>query len=167
MSLTVSDFVRFFRDCHGCDPFPWQARLCAQVLEGRWPRVIGLPTASGKTATIDVAVFSLAAGAPQACRRIAFVVDRRVVVDEAAERARHIAACLAGPTTPAIEAVATRLREIAGAELPLMVSTLRGGIPPDEDWARTPTQPVVVLSTVDQVGSRLLFRAYGRHGPRS
>ena len=167
VTLQSTDFVAFFRDCYGYDPFPWQERLCVQVLQARWPRVIGLPTASGKTAIIDIAVFALAAGAPEACRRIAFVVDRRVVVDEAAERARHLAACLSNPATPAIEAVAVRLREIAGGDSPLAVSTLRGGIPPDEDWARTPTQPVVLLSTVDQVGSRLLFRAYGRHGPRS
>lgn len=117
--LRLADFLTFFRDCYGCDPFPWQERLCAQVLEARWPRVIGLPTASGKTAIIDIAVFALAARAPEACRRIAFVVDRRVVVDEAAERARHLAACLANPATPAIEAVAARLREIAGGGSPL------------------------------------------------
>lgn len=167
MTLRTTEFLAFFRDCHGSTPFPWQARLCAQVLESGWPRVIGLPTASGKTAIIDIAVFALAAGAPEACRRIAFVVDRRVVVDEAAERARHLAACLASPATPAIEAVAALLREVARGDSPLVVSTLRGGIPPDEDWARTPMQPVVLLSTVDQVGSRVLFRAYGRHGPRS
>lgn len=167
MTLRLTDFRAFFRDCYASTPFPWQERLCAQVLKSGWPRVIGLPTASGKTAVIDIAVFALAAGAPEACRRIAFVVDRRVVVDEAAERARHLAACLARPATPAIDAVATRLREIARGDSPLVVSVLRGGIPPDEDWARTPMQPVVVLSTVDQIGSRLLFRAYGRHGPRS
>jgi CRISPR-associated endonuclease/helicase Cas3 len=167
VTLSVADFEAFFKDCHGDEPFPWQKRLCAQLLAGDWPHVIGLPTASGKTALIDITVFALAAGAKGACRRIAFVVDRRVVVDEAAERAEHLAACLAKPPTPAVESVASNLRPLAGTESPLVVSTLRGGIPPDEDWARTPMQPVVVLSTVDQVGSRILFRAYGRHGPRS
>lgn len=129
--------------------------------------MIGLPTASGKTALIDIAVFGMAAGAEGACRRIAFVVDRRVVVDEAAERAEQLAACLAVPPTEAVGKIAKRLQDVAATESPLVVSTLRGGIPPDEDWAKTPTQPVVLLSTVDQVGSRILFRAYGRHGPRS
>lgn len=190
MSLTVTDFEAFFKDCDryrkacaaaargidfktffdscpGDEPFPWQKRLCSELLAGRWPRVVGLPTASGKTALIDIAVFTLAAGVEGACRRIAFVVDRRVVVDEAAERAEQLAACLATSPTDAVGEVAKRLRNLAAAELPLVVSTLRGGIPPDEDWAKTPTQPVVLLSTVDQVGSRMLFRAYGRHGPRS
>ena len=64
-----------------------------------WPEAIALPTASGKTACMDVALFALAfqalrleTGQPiTAPRRIFFVVDRRVIVDEAYERARRLA----------------------------------------------------------------------------
>ena len=166
--LTADAFPGFFEAVHGYPPFPWQARLVRDLAErGRWPYLLDLPTGSGKTAAIDAAVFHLAleadrGAARRAPLRIAFVVDRRLVVDDAFERAEKLARALAAPNAEIIRAVAAHLRRLAGPRRPpLVAAKLRGGAPREDDWAKTPCQPTVLCSTVDQVGSRLLFRGYG------
>ncbi len=172
MELVRSEFTGFFREIHGYEPFPWQQQLVDTLAEhDEWPDVLDLPTGSGKTAALDAAVFHLAlrANRPQeAALRIALVVDRRLVVDDAFERAEKIAAALDRALNidtedcRVVEKVAYRLKKLAGEnERPLVAQRLRGGVPLEHDWARTPTQPTILCSTVDQVGSRLLFRGYG------
>lgn len=164
MSLNIDNFPAFFREMNdGNDPFPWQQRLAREVFHSGWPGVLDLPTASGKTAVLDIAVFHLALEVCSAERRaplrIAFVVDRRLIVDQAQERAKRIR-CLLERGEGVAGNIAAALRSISGGE-PLRVHALRGGLPLESDWARTPVQPTILLSTVDQVGSRLLFRGYG------
>jgi CRISPR-associated endonuclease/helicase Cas3 len=161
--LSPADLSTFFVEVHGVEPFPWQRRLLECVVTRGWPARLDLPTASGKSAVIDVAVFALAlsvGGERREPRRVFFVVDRRLVVDQVSVRARRLARALAEPAGPVSTTVAERLRQLGG-ELPLQVATLRGGMPLDHNWARDPAQPLVCVSTVDQVGSRLLFRGYG------
>ncbi|BCX02193.1 MAG: hypothetical protein KatS3mg053_0131 [Candidatus Roseilinea sp.] len=168
-NLTSERFEAFFTELHGYSPFPWQKRLAAKVLAEEWPKTVKLPTASGKTALIDVWVYALAAQAalPAAQRttprRMAFVVDRRVIVDEAHKRAEKIARQLAEAKNGILNEVAAALRALAWPDstVPLQCFQLRGGMYRDDDWARTPTQPTLITSTVDQIGSRLLFRSYG------
>jgi CRISPR-associated endonuclease/helicase Cas3 len=153
-------FAEFFHAVWQREPFPWQEEYAEEALKGNW-RPIGMPTAAGKTALIDIAVYALAKRAPRAARRIFFVVDRRVIVDEAAERAVKLAERL-GKASAASELgkLAQSLMDLGGSR-PLGTAVLRGGIPRDNGWADSPLQPVVICSTVDQVGSSLLFRAYG------
>lgn len=218
MSLTAAEFPAFYEAVNGYRPFPWQANLVAGVdaHAGLWPAVLDLPTGSGKTSALDAAVFLLALEVTvgeggvltpkpvherNAAVRTFFVVDRRIVVDEAAEKARKLArllnAAVGGPATlqqaaravrhtkadapgpltaaevDVIERVAARLRAFVPEDQQhkgtkkrderraLHVAVLRGGMYRDGSWAESPTQPTVCLSTVDQVGSRLLFRGYG------
>lgn len=159
--LTPNDFPAFFRDIHGCAPYPWQQRLTALVLaNGGWPSVIDLPTGAGKTAVLDTALFALAAQPEVSPRRIVFVVDRRIVVDQVCERARRIRDRVAAGETSVLRKVDERLRSLCGGKR-LDVASLRGGIPIDDRWAERPDQPWVMVSTVDQFGSRLLFRGFG------
>lgn len=167
---TPDQFPAFFHALYGYEPFPWQRRLAQRVCAGDWPSAIALPTAAGKTACIDAAVFALACGAPDAPRRIFFVVDRRLVVDQAKLHADNLAEKLtkaaANDEDPVLHQVAQALRRLAdpgdpGTARPLDTYALRGGIYRESAWARSPLQPAVVASTVDQVGSRMLFRGYG------
>jgi CRISPR-associated endonuclease/helicase Cas3 len=166
--LTADEFADFFCAVHGVAPFPWQSRLLNHLASGSdWPSVLDLPTGSGKTAALDIAVFHLALEASRgitrrAPLRIAFVVDRRLIVDDAFKRAERLARRLAEGTEAIVRKVATVLRQLAGEEAkPLLTRRLRGGVPREDDWARTPVQPTILCSKVDQVGSRLLFRGYG------
>lgn len=165
--LTTDQFPEFFRQIHGVEPFPWQKRLTEQVIrDGRWPGVIDLPTGTGKTAVLDTAVFALAARPKTFPRRVVFVIDRRIVVDQVCKRARHIAKALEDAGAPLLESVGKRLTALSDGGKALGVAALRGGIPIDNAWSRQPDEPWVLVSTVDQFGSRLLFRGYGAVTPR-
>jgi CRISPR-associated endonuclease/helicase Cas3 len=179
--IEAHHFSTFFEAVHGPEPFPWQRKLAERVVSEGWPRVLDVPTGAGKTAAIDIAVFHLALEAfaqganaearREAPRRIFFIVDRRLVVDDAHARARKIADALNSATAGILKDMADALREFQGTapgsrrswggDKVLRVARLRGAAPRDPDWLRTPSQPTVVVSTVDQIGSRLLFRGYG------
>lgn len=168
MTLTAADFPAYFCAVHGYDPFPWQSRLAAQVLDrgegGGWPDVLAVPTGCGKTSALDVALFAFAAQPERFPRRVVMVIDRRVVVDQGHEHALRIGAALTNPTDPVARQVTENLRALWGGKPgqdPIECVVLRGGMPRDDAWAQRPDRPVLALSTVDQVGSRLLFRGYG------
>ena len=98
--------------------------------------------------------------------RIVFAVNRRIIVDEAYERAKHISEKLSDAIRNPeniLHPIATALQKLSGLEDedPLKTYPLRGGTFTDHSWAKTPTQPVVLTTTLDQLGSRLLFRGYG------
>lgn len=179
LDLLPEQFSDFFKAIHSTDiekrcPFDWQMRLADQVLrQGRWHDVIRVPTSCGKTAVLDLAVFELALQASRApskrtaSRRICFVVDRRLVVDEVTDHARQMAGAirdaLSNPSASLVlKAVANRLRSLAPEDgEPIRVVRLRGGVYLDDGWASDPITPTILVSTVDQIGSRLLFRGYG------
>ncbi len=174
MSLSKGDFKDFIHAIYGYEPFPWQTALLDRIIERGWPEGIDLPTASGKTACLDIAVFLLALGvkdgkiAPDnpARRRIFFVVDRRLIVDQAYQRGIKIEKALKSAEKGVVREVADKLKEITGGINPIVVSKLRGGTIKDNAWRTNPVQPAIITSTVDQIGSRMLFRSYGA-GPLS
>lgn len=169
MSLRAEDFAAFHSAVHGKPPFEWQQRLLRTIdAKHAWPKVLDLPTGAGKTTCIEIALFALALDAARpfakrwCARRIAMVVDRRVVVDQAAERGRVLLRALTESKDEVVADVAAALQSLVGGEdEPLAVYTLRGGMAKDDGWARTPHQPLIIASTVDQLGSRMLMQGYG------
>lgn len=167
--LSLDDFPAFVESIHGYEPFGWQRDLLAQVHGDRaWPELVDVPTGAGKTAALDIALFALALDVAQepaqrwAPRRVVMVVDRRIVVDQTARRARAIVTALAGsPRHPVLAAVAAALSTLSVQGTPALATTLRGGLVTDASWCQWPDVPTLISSTVDQVGSRLLFRGYG------
>ena len=159
----TASFPEFFEAVWGYAPFPWQRRLAEQVAAEGWPAVLDLPTGSGKTAALDVALHHLAMdGGRTAPRRVILVVDRRVIVDQVAVRARKLLHAIHAGEHPATRAVRDALRAMVGSDEPLLeTAVLRGATLRDDAWAHRPQVPVLAASTVDQVGSRLLFRGYG------
>ncbi len=181
-ALTLDDFKQYFEELHGVEPYAWQTELAQRAIRGEWPKIIDLPTGAGKTSCLDIALFGLAAQARlpaaerTAPRRFFFCVNRRVIVDEAHNRAVRIQSALmraeqSPAEKPALARVAQALRGLSATNSaervandgspPVDVIELRGGIYRDNRWARTTTQPAIVCTTVDQLGSRLLFRGYG------
>ena len=88
----ASEFCRFFQSRLG-PQILFRGRIAWRSLRsrgsGRLRSACRPPPV--KTALIDIAVYALAMGAPDAARRTFFVVDRRIIVDEAAERAEKLA----------------------------------------------------------------------------
>lgn len=181
MSLKPDDFEEFFAAVNGNhDPFRWQRKLLNTVLDsGRWPDRIAAPTGAGKTSAIDVHVFATALaaenGGPRLPRRLAMVVDRRVLVDDQYERARALARALETALGSGKPSVVREVAEIlaslckpaddAGPEasppFPLVTARLRGGSVPSRSWRDYPAACGVLCATPDMWGSRLLFGGYG------
>lgn len=177
----IADFVAWYVAVRKRPPMPWMARLAGDLMQGLWPDVLALPTGAAKTEIVAIWAWALAAaGAGAVPRRLWLASDRRVIADQAAKVAKAIAKCLIAADAPlAVQAVARALRALSGGELPLRVGLLRGGIVVDDEDRLDPLTPMAiddkdlldpltpmaVATTIDQLGSRLLWRAYGA-GPR-
>ena len=146
------DFDDAFARLSGHSPFPWQRRLFHGLCEGSVPPAVDIPTGLGKTAVMACWLLARANGAPLP-RRLIYVVDRRVVVDQATKIAEDIRDRL--DDLPEV-------REKLGlGSRRLPISTLRGQCLDNRDWLEDPVATAIVVGTVDMIGSRLLFSGYG------
>lgn len=153
-------------------PFYWQESLFESLRAGQCPTEITVPTGLGKTGIMPVWLLALAWQIEHDSRRLTlprrlvWVVDRRVVVDQATEEAEALAQQIARD-----QRLGSLLRSISllGAkDAPLAVSTLRGERADNRAWSSDPSRPAIVVGTVDMVASRLpVFRPRRRAGAAS
>ena len=147
----MSDFAAQFEVLTGHKPYPWQTRLFEFMVAGHIPADLNLCTGAGKTNAVVCWLLSLAEN-PKLPRRLAYVVDRRSVVDQSTKVVEEMYAKI-----QADETLARGLGLVDG----LGISTLRGEYADNREWSRLPHRPSVIVGTVDMVGSRLLFSGYG------
>jgi CRISPR-associated endonuclease/helicase Cas3 len=138
--LSVTEFDARFKQLTGHEPLRWQKRLFQRLLSADLPVAIDLPTGLGKTSVIAIWYLALTERA-RLPRRLAYVVDRRAVVDQATAVAEQI--------------------KIRSGDATLRVSTLRGQFVDNRAWLEDPAAPAIIVGTVDMIGSRLLFEGYG------
>jgi len=148
----------------GHDPFDWQRQLYVALLDNRVPALVDIPTGLGKTSVMHIWLLALAEQARRGHvtlpRRLIWVVDRRVVVDQATDEAESIREKLL------CEDSLGDIRKALGSlscdkDEPLAISTLRGERTDNRQWSDDPSRPAIIVGTVDMIGSRLLFSGYG------
>ncbi len=162
-------FARRFKALTGNAPFPWQESLFLRFVSERLPADVSLPTGTGKTSIMAIWLLALAeklsADTKQGeiPRRLIWVVNRRVVVDQATSEAEQLRRRVNDPAIVELEPIRSALKKLSGktsGEI-LGISTVRGQFEDNAEWRGDPSRPAVIVGTVDMIGSRLLFSGYG------
>ena len=169
-------FPHLFRALTDHAPFPWQEKLFNRLSSGEMPRHCDVPTGLGKTSVIAVWIAALGAalaapaGHGRVPRRLVYIVDRRVVVDQATKEVEELQKRLqsAGEneTLAVLRPLVATLMQAATVPVAsgVTVSTLRGKFADNHAWHLDPSRPAIVVGTVDMIGSRMLFAGYGGVG---
>ena len=167
------DFRSCFKHLTGYAPFDWQERLFQKFLDGDLPDACDIPTGMGKTSVMAIWLIALgrllSEGSRKLPLRLIYVVDRRVIVDQATDEAEQLWSKLThavSDTSNPLHSFAQILREASmkGNESLIAVSTLRGQKADNREWCLDPSRPAIIIGTVDMIGSRLLFSGYGKVG---
>jgi len=146
----LSEFELQFEALTGHKPYPWHTRLFEALVAGNIPDLC-LPTGSGKTNAVVCWLLALSRNSSLP-HRLAYVVDRRSVVDQSTKVVEEIYSQIRADET---------LKNTLGLNDGLGISTLRGEYADNREWCLMPHRASVIVGTVDIVGSRLLFSGYG------
>lgn len=137
-SQDADGFATFFRDATGLTPYEWQAEVAAEGLDG----ILPVPTGLGKTEGVALTWAWRFATLTDEPRHLVYCLPMRTLVRQTVER---------------LEICFQALKE--KRSLDIRVYQLMGGAI-DEEWARWPEMPWVLVGTQDQLLSRALNRGY-------
>lgn len=164
-------FEEFYTVVHGHAPRVWQSDLARQVIDRGWPDAVKAVTGAGKTSVIDIAVYALAhevesilerGGDPLTERtmdlRIVLGVERRLIVDEAYSHAERLVQAV--ESSPELASVKDALRALIPDGPTILLTSMHGATTWDRLWWR-PVGCSIILGTMTQITSRVLFRGVG------
>ena len=159
--MSLDQFSIQFKQLADNAPFPWQEELYRRFTqEGeKIPASCAIPTGLGKTSVIAVWLIALATHPTRVPRRLAYVVNRRTVVDQTTAEVEKLRINLDKAELADLKHALGKLCALP-TNSPLAVSTLRGAFADNREWSADPCRPAVVVGTVDLIGSRLLFSGY-------
>lgn len=151
-------------------PMKWMRRIFEDIVVGRPPSLVDLPTGSGKTDLIVIWLIALAwyghnrKEAKPISRRLVWVVNRRVLVQQVHLMVEELRKAINENSSAETEELKCGLRKLHGFDDAnvLNIVQLRGQRLDDREWSLAPTQAQLIIGTVDQIGSRLLFQGYGQ-----
>ncbi len=168
----VQFFERNYTALRDQSPMRWMRRLFKRLTEGWHPNLIDLPTGAAKTDVTVIWILALAwyglerGSRRPVPRRLVWVVNRRVLVQQVFRLARQLEAKLSAGHCELSE-LRKGLLSLSGdpasgdpADI-FRVVQLRGQLVDDREWSVVPAVPQLIIGTVDQIGSRLLFQGYG------
>lgn len=172
--MAAPGLLEFFRKSYATltgnpEPFPWQEDLFFRFCQSDIPTDVVIPTGCGKTGAMIswlVALAHQARHGPEKItlpRRLVWVVNRRVIVDQATNEAEKIRKRVSDKSCEELEPVRQGLKHLCsdGAADLVSVSTLRGQFADNAAWRDDPARAAIVVGTVDMIGSRILFSGYG------
>ena len=154
-------FRAIFRALTDNEPFPWQEKLFSLLMTGELPRHCDVPTGLGKTSVIAVWLAALGLSVLEPARRgriprrLAYIVDRRVVVDQATDEVEQLRERLG---RSARDDSLTDLRPILAAltqaattpdDSGITISSLRGRFADNHAWHLDPSRPAIIVGTVE------------------
>lgn len=176
------NFAKCFKELTDYPPFAWQTKIYERFLTDEIPASCDIPTGLGKTSVIAIWLLALASklieNPPEnnIPRRLVYVVDRRVIVDQATDEAERILCKLKEFENADDEDLRNIFVTLQNASFlaerqkddkqigVIALSTLRGEYADNREWCLDPSRPAIIVGTIDMIGSRLLFSAYGGVG---